>query len=250
MEPAVDSAGEAVIVGGPNSSLPEAPTSESALEEKEVAEGDQTESAVRISDEVANDPEYQRSFGESYANAAKSGQVDLAVVREQALSDYYDKTAKSQVENGIPDEIKNDPQFNQTLGEVFQEAQSKNEILNGKDLQEKALRSFLRNRSGKGISKEKGANEEEELLKRELSAVKEEQKKTKEELKTMKEQVEKMVNEIRQLKGLMEKTVKYMAEGDSDRKKHLLAEILKIAGTVLASTLIQTASEVSPTKAI
>jgi len=110
-----------------------------------------------IPDKATSDPEYKKTWEDLYAQAGVGGkEVDIAAIDKQALSSYYDKFAKTQLELGLPQEIARDPLYSQKLGEAMTEAKNKGEPLDGNKLSQEALARYQRE---KDLQDEKKAEE-------------------------------------------------------------------------------------------
>lgn len=105
-----------------------------------------TQEAPKVPAKLASDPEYIKIVGEHYYELKqKGGEINRAQIdqiTEKSLSEYYDKGAKTQVEKGLPDEVKKDPLYQQKLGEAMTNAQDKGEALDANKLSQEALSRY------------------------------------------------------------------------------------------------------------
>jgi hypothetical protein len=114
---------------------------------------------------VANNPEFKKTWGDLYAQAGVGGkEVNVAAIDKQALSDYYDKSAKIQFEQGLSDEVKNDPLYQRELGKTTAKAQEKGEPLDGKKLSQEALAKFQYEKDLQDEKPEESKESEEDRL--------------------------------------------------------------------------------------
>jgi hypothetical protein len=116
---------------------------------QEIEEKLPTESPI-IPEKVANDPKYKEIWGGLFVQAGAGGKkVDIPALDEQALSDYYNKSAEVQLKDGLPQEIKDDPDYQQKLGEAMTNAQKNGESLDGSKLSQEALAKYLQEKDFK-----------------------------------------------------------------------------------------------------
>ena len=98
-----------------------------AIEEPKRDQATDTETQARevkvpkVPRKLAGDPEYIRILGERYSEVKRQGtqisKEQISQITESSLSEYYNNQAKTQIEKGLPEEIKKDPLYHQKLGE-------------------------------------------------------------------------------------------------------------------------------------
>ena len=132
-------------------------------EEKNFAPQEKEEESrgVEIPGKLTNDPDFKRTWGDLYSDAKKQHKdINISEIDQQALSKYYDKWARSQVEKGLPPEIKENPLYLQKLGQEVIGAADKGETLDTVKLSAKALIEYQR---AKDLRAEKSGEQGEGL---------------------------------------------------------------------------------------
>ncbi|MDP2672179.1 MAG: hypothetical protein Q8O68_01575 [Candidatus Daviesbacteria bacterium] len=199
-----------------------------------------------IPERVANDPEYKKTWGDLYEQSRAGGkEVNLSAVDRQALSEYYDKSAKAQLENGLPQEIANDPLYQQKLGESMTRAQNNGEPLDGKKLSQEALAKYQQEKDlkGKKVAENKAeqptTDEQLQEVQQRIGAI----------LENNKDNLESaMVNISAKDLVLLLKALAETKEPDPKKKENKLMLILKLLGAIILSGITETAREVNPLK--
>ena len=202
-----------------------------------------------IPGKVANDPEFQKTLGGLYAQAGKEGEeIDAATIdkiNEQALSDYYNESAKAQLEKGLPEEIKNDPLYNQKLGEATAKAQENGESLDGNKLSQEALANYKKEKDLQG---EKTAESKTEQLTTDQQLEKVQQRiaaileHNKDKLETA------MVTVSAKDLVLLLKALSEAKEPDQKKKESKFMLLLKLLGVLVLSGITETGREINPVK--
>lgn len=197
-----------------------------------------------IPEKVANDPEYKKTWGDLYEQSRAGGkEVDLSAVDKQALSDYYNKSAKTQLENGLPQEITNDPLYQQKLGEAMTKAQGNGELLDGKKLSQEALAKYQQEKDLQG---EKPAENKTEQLTTD-EQLQEIQQRIGAILENNGEKLESaMVTVSAKDLALLLKALAEAKEPNPKKKESKLMMLVKLLGVLVLSGVMETGKTVIP----
>ncbi len=237
VEPAVAPSQPAEPSPAVSPSVTESPVAQSPSAEAEQA--NPTADVSKIPGRVANDPEFKQRWGDIYAQAKQQGgEIDVEKIDKQALDEYYANFASTQLEQGIPDEIKNDELFQQKLGEAVLYAQKTGETFDQNTISKDALAKYKR---------EKDLQEEQTAAKSsEQSQLAPEQQR----IQQLEKQIAQLNESLLTLKSSVEELTKMMIEKETDPKKKegLLKLLARIAAIVVVSAVIEGGQEVNPIK--
>jgi hypothetical protein len=191
--------------------------------------------STEIPEKVVNSTEFKRAWGDAYEKAKASGnEIDYNALDQQALSNYYENSAKSQLEKGLPESTVNDPLYQQKLGEAMTRAQKNGEPLDASKLSQEALVKFQKE---KDLQTEEVADSKTEKLTTDQQLQEAEQKiaaifeNNGEKLESV------MVSVSAKDLALLLKGTLPEKEASPKKKENLLSLILKIIGIMAASLI-------------
>jgi hypothetical protein len=193
-----------------------------------------TAEAPKVPGKVAENPDFKERWGELYAKAKQEGgEIDVAKIDQQALDKYYDSFATVQMEKGLPDEIGNDPLFQKELGKATMNTLKRGEVLDQDKLTKEALAKYQRE---KDLQEEQGVVEKSQLTS-------EQQR-----IQQLETEITQLNTSLGEMKAYLGELTKYLAdrEQDPERKKSLLALLMKIAAVVLVGAGIDEAGKIIP----
>lgn len=202
-----------------------------------------TQEVPKIPERVANDPVFRQTYGELFAKEVQGGEADAAKIdakiTPQAVSEYYDTWAKTQIEKGLPEAIKNDPLYQQELGKALTTAQEKGEPLDSNKLSQEALAKYQQEKDLQaekalepGVEQIKTTEQRLRDLEDRMSVLEKVGQRTELDQLTLS-----MRDILPAIKVLLEAEQK--REQDPKKKESLLNLLLKIVGLLAAAALVE-----------
>lgn len=146
-----ESSSSPTIAEDDNSSsvAPESKTStpDSTKEDAKASESSQERSkTVHFAKSVLEDAKYKEIYEQVKSESGEA--ADAAKIQEEAVSRFYDQKAETAIDQGLPDEIKNDPAFKNEFNAVKKEFEKGGQNVHdwrvGKQIEVKALAQYSR----------------------------------------------------------------------------------------------------------
>lgn len=213
------------------------------------AEAQTPQEAPKVPANLVNNPDYMKIVVNRYRQAEeqakqRGGEIDRATINQvtkDSLSEYYNNSAKKDLEKGIKPDV-NDKLYKEKMGEAVDEAIARGEELDPKKLSQEALARY---KQEKDLQAEKPAEPQAE------------QKTTDQGMQEIQQKLSQLLeNNGEQLKGTVSVQAKDLAsllkalaeakEPDPKKNENKLLLLLKLMGLLVVSAVTETGKQIVP----